>query len=349
MPLGLAGAARAPSFARILRRSRPDVFHAHLHWPLAGKYGLAAAVAAGVPATVATLHSFPRCEIDRSNYLQLRLLSQRVGAYIAISERLAYELASTLHWPRAKISVIHNGVDLKRLQRSRDDELRTTLLRGAPGPLVMTACRLVPDKGVDDLVAAAAHCPEAQFVIAGEGPHRGQLEALASRLRVADRVSFLGHRDDVPVLLTACDIFVLPTLWEGVQQLDPNGRDPGDAGVTSDLHSEFLPLAVLEAMAAKRPVIMTPLPQGDALTHEMNGLHVPRRDPMALAAAISRLAIDPALRQRLVSNAERIVETSFSAQASVARVCSLYRSLLSASPYRADGRQATRSPPLAHS
>jgi len=333
MPLGVVGGRAAVPFARGLRRAGPDVFHAHLAWPLAAKFALVAAVAARVPAVVATVHSFPEFRLDRSSYVQWRFLAYGVDAFIAISGGVADALRTRMHWPRSKIAVIHNGVELDAYARMPGAAVRKSLVGAQTGTLVLTVSRLVEDKGIEHLLAAAAELPDAQFVIAGDGPDRSRLEELALHLRVDDRVTFVGHRDDVPELLTACDMLVLPTLWEGAQNsrrpLRPNQTD-----AAFDPSSRFLPLAVLEAMAANRPVIMTQLRQGDAITHGVNGLHVPAADPHALSEAIRRLSADRELCDRLAANGLTTVRGSFSAAATVQEVTSLYSSLLAREPKR---------------
>ena len=123
-------------------------------------------------------------------------------------------------------------------------------------PIVLTVARLDPQKGHRYLLAAATEVPEAVFALVGEGGERAALENQARTLGVAERVRFLGHRDDVPELLAACDLFVLPSLYEG------------------------LPLSVLEAMAAAKPVVATAIDgTTEAVVHEVTGDPGPTRRP----------------------------------------------------------------------
>jgi glycosyltransferase involved in cell wall biosynthesis len=131
------------------------------------------------------------------------------------------------------------------------------------------------------------------------------LEALAARLGIADRVRFLGTRDDIPDLLAACDVFALPSLYEGSS------------------------LAVLEAMAARRAVIASAIGGTDELIEDgRDGLLVPPGDPEALAAALARLLNDAELRARLAANARERVEREFSRERMAARVGAAYEELL---------------------
>jgi glycosyltransferase involved in cell wall biosynthesis len=142
--------------------------------------------------------------------------------------------------------------------------------------VVLSVARLEAGKGLDVLLRAAAHLPEATFAIAGDGPERVVLEALARALGVDERVRFLGFRNDVEALLAGCDVFVLPSLDEG------------------------FPLSVLEAMAACRPVVASDVGGvPEAITHDETGLLVPPGNPDALAAALARLLDDAPTRRRL--------------------------------------------------
>jgi glycosyltransferase involved in cell wall biosynthesis len=305
MPLGLTGARRVPGLARELRKARPAVFHAHLSWPLAAKYPLTAAVLARVPAVVATVQLFPQFRLDRSSYLQERLLARGVGRYIAVSHDVARRLRATFGWPSHKIEVIHNAVRLERYGRPVDPELRSQLSGPANRPVVLTVARLDVQKGLDVLLVAATRVSEARFVIAGEGGERRKLEALAGGLALGDRVLFLGHRTDIPELLAASDVFVLPSRFEGSS------------------------LAILEAMAAGKPVISSAIGGTDELiVSRESGLLVPSDDADALTAALTRVLVEPELGRRLGAAARARAERHFSAPVMAERVMRVYQNLL---------------------
>lgn len=300
LPMGRQGAARIPGLVRLLRDERPAVFHAHLTWPLACKYGLVAAIAARVPAVFATVQLFMELPYDRSARAQQRLIAAGVDAYIAVSCHVARRLRQVFGIPERKIAVVHNAIPLAAE--------RPVEAVGAPGerqpngsPSVLTIARLDPQKGLDYLLDAAARVPQARFALAGDGPERARLEARARALGLEDRVSFLGYRRDIPELLARCDLFVLPSLFEG------------------------LPLAALEAMAAGRPVIATAVGGTDeAVIHGETGILVPPADPDALARAIRALLAAPALAERLASAGRARVRREFGAETMVERVETLY-------------------------
>src|SRR5262249_18508293 len=139
---------------------------------------------------------------------------------------------------------------------------------GAAGPTVLTVARMTyPAKGHEDLFEAAARVartrPDVRFVVIGDGPREGELRAAAARLGVAGNVVFAGRRSDVPALLARADIVCHPARMEG------------------------LPNAVLEGMAAARPVVATAAGGTPELLHDgVHGLLVPPGAPGALADAL---------------------------------------------------------------
>ena len=304
LPLGLAGARQVPALRRLLRQARPDVFHAHMSSPVAAKWGLSAAVLAGVRAVLGTVQVISHYVPDRSTRLQLRLLARQVDRYLAVSREIAAGLVADYGWPAAKIEVVHNAVEVERFGAAASPQLREEL-GAAARPLVLTTARLSDQKGLPVLLRAASEVPDAVFALAGEGPERPRLEELAERLGVAERVRFLGRREDVPELLASCDVFALPSLYEGTS------------------------LAVLEAMAARRAVVSSAIGGTEELVEDgRGGLLVPAGDAAALAAALRRLLGDPGLRERLADHARERVERDFTRTGMAGRVSAVYGELL---------------------
>jgi glycosyltransferase involved in cell wall biosynthesis len=296
---------------RVIRDDRPAVFHAHLSWPLACKHGVLAAWLARQPAIVGTAQLYTEPHGARRARLRLRPLRR----IIAVSREVETKYVQHLGIPARKLTVVPNGIPAPARIPEPDPELRVRLLGGRSDFLVLTLARLHAQKGHADLLAAAAQVPDATFVLAGDGPLRGELEQRARQLGVAGRCVFLGHRRDVPALLAAADVFVLPSLYEG------------------------LPVSVLEAMAAGRPVVATAIGGTDeAVRDEVTGLLVPPHDPAALAAAIGRLRADPALARRLAAAGRDRVEREFSSEATARRVMEIYDEVL-AEPGPGGGRR----------
>jgi glycosyltransferase involved in cell wall biosynthesis len=169
----------------------------------------------------------------------------------------------------------------------------------AGAPLVGTLALLRPRKGVEDLLRAAPLVlrdhPSCRFVVAGRAEYPGYaaaLHRLCVDLGIADRVVFTGFRADVPDLLAALDVFVLPSLF-----------------------GEGLPLAVLEAMAAARAVVATDTEGNrEIIEDDATGALVPARDPQGLARVVTALLADPARRCEMGAAARRAVVERFGAE-----------------------------------
>jgi glycosyltransferase involved in cell wall biosynthesis len=292
-----------PAFIRALRAERAAVFHANLPAPLNGRYGLLAAAISRVPAVIATAHLVDDAPVRfRAGFSQWQVCVDR---YIAVSEGVARRMRARLGVPDRKIQVIHNGVEVGGFPRQTDPRFRAALAGDAERPIVLTVARLDAQKGHGYLLAAAPEIPDALFVFVGEGRERPVLEAQARALGVAERVRFLGHRDDVPDLLAACDVFVLPSRYEG------------------------LPLSVLEAMAAAKPVVATAIEGTDELVrHGETGLLVPPAAPSALAEAIRAVLADRALATRMGQAGRARVDREFSMSRMIDEVTGVYDELL---------------------
>jgi len=297
MPEGLAGVPPALRLAAWLRRRRPAVFHAHMTWPLGCKWAMAAAVLARVPVVVATVQLWVDIPVTASRRIQAHVLGEGIGTLVAVSEDAGRRMRGDLGWG-GRVTVVRNAVALERFPAPAPAPRRPP---GAPAVAVVPA-RLVEQKGHADLLEAARRVPDVRFLCAGDGPLRAALEQRARRLGVADRVLFLGHRSDVPELLREAHMAVLPSLYEG------------------------LPLSLVEAMAAARPVVATDAGGSrEVVEHGKTGLLVPPRDPAALAEAVGRLASDEALAARFGDAGRRRVERDFSASEMVARVERIYQ------------------------
>ncbi len=303
---GKRDAAWVLPVARELRAERPAVFHAHRTVPNDCSYGLLAAVFARVPAIVVTQQLFAET-YSPGRRLQEKLLSAGVDRYIGVSHEVARKLRPGCLFPGRKVQVIHNATPLAPFGRPVNMALRAELRRGTERPLVLAVARLDNrHKGLDFLVSAAARVPEAQFVFAGDGPDRASLEEQALSLGVDDRMTFLGHREDIPDLLASCDLFVLPSLYEG------------------------LPVSVVEAMAAGKPVVASAIGGTDeAVEHGQTGLLVPPGDPEALANAIRTVLSDSALAKRMGAAGRARANQEFSAETMIQRTTQVYEQLLS--------------------
>ena len=297
----LAGLRR---LAQLLRDERTAVLHAHLPWPLRCTRGLVAAMLARTPAIVATQQLYSTLALGPR--LRQRALSLGVHRYIAVSGAMAEEMARDRVVPRRKLRVIRNSLSTRSMDCPPRPALRAQLGGAAGRPVVLSLARLNGRKGLGTLLEAAALVPEAAFAVAGEGAERPALEARIRGLGLEHRFRLLGQRDDVPALLANSDVFVLPSMREG------------------------LPLSVLEAMAAGRPVVASAIGGTDEIvTAGETGLLFPPGDAPALAQALRRLFADPDLANRLSGAARVLVRNEFAAEIMTRRVEAIYEELLS--------------------
>jgi glycosyltransferase involved in cell wall biosynthesis len=234
-----------------------------------------------------------------------RRILRRFNMTVAVSNAVAEQLQKA-GVAEDKIHIIDNGIDLKRFGDS-DGSLRKELNHS--GPLIGLVGRLAPEKGVQYFLQAAQRVlrefPAGLFVIVGDGPDRGALEATARELGIANHVRFLGSRRDMPQVYASLAVLVLSSVQEG------------------------LPMTLLEALAARRAVVATrvgAVPK--VILHEQTGLLVQPADPQALADAIGQLLRDPSLCLRLGNAGRAHVQNYFSAEATAHAYLELYRSLV---------------------
>ncbi|MHC4473357.1 MAG: glycosyltransferase [Planctomycetota bacterium] len=218
-----------------------------------------------------------------------------VDRIITPSRAVLGRIAASGAVPEDRVDHVPNGVDagLFGNDPARGNAFREE--RGLPpGPLLVTTSRLHDQKGHDLMIRALAALPDAQLAVAGRGKREPEIRELAREVGVAARVHFLGHVDDVPALLSAADLFVLASRFEGM----PNN--------------------VLEAMAAGLPIVATAV--GDVplmLEDGVSGLLVPPEDPGALSGALARLLSDPGLARALGEAARRRARERYTVEAMV--------------------------------
>jgi rhamnosyl/mannosyltransferase len=239
----------------------------------------------------------------------LRRVLSRASRIVVSSPRLA-EYARELSDFRHKCVVIPFGLDTSHLAETPAIAARAAgIAREFPGPRVLFVGRLVPYKGVDVLIDAIASV-QATCLIVGDGPLRASLESHAASRGVSSRVRFLGGVSDADLAahLHACDLFVLPSVTR----------------------QETFGVVQLEAMACGRPVVSTDLETGVPWVnqHESTGLVVRPGDAAALAAALTRLSADPALRERFGAAGRARVASHFTVEAMTRATTALYQGIV---------------------
>ena len=303
--------------AGVLRAEAPDIVHTHLL--KADALGALAARRAGIRALVASKHNDERALLSKPVGWIHGWLSRRVVATIALSDHVARFVAEHGRVDPARIRRIYYGVDAERLQPTRDrTRVRQELGLDEDTPVLVCVGRLAPQKDHSTLLAAVARLTgdraaseaarRTQLLVVGGDPFGDGLERVERRVRdleVGGHVRLLGIRDDVPDLLGAADLFVLPSLWEG------------------------LGLVFLEAMAVGLPVVATRVSAvPEVVSDGETGWLVPPGDPEALADALAAGLADPdECRRRGAAGRRRLLE-HFALPRMMAQVQAVYDEVL---------------------
>jgi glycosyltransferase involved in cell wall biosynthesis len=297
----------SPSLARWLTETlrRHRVALAHSHEFTMAVYGAWAARWAGV-AHLFTMHGSRYYAGRLRRRVAMRVAAALSGSVVAVSQSLARHLSRDL-WVRAsRIVTIPNGARLAPVAHST---LRAELRLGADDRLALAVGNLYPVKGHSYLLEAfgllARRFPRLHVAIAGRGELEAPLRARARTLEVGDRFHLLGLRSDIGNLLAGTDVFVLPSLSEG------------------------LPLALIEAMLAARPIVATAVGEiGLVLSGGRVGILVPPGDAAALAHALAHVLSDPTEARRL-SAAAALRAGDYTLDKMTGRYVALYETLLS--------------------
>jgi glycosyltransferase involved in cell wall biosynthesis len=296
-----------------IKKGRYDIVHTHSS--KAGLLGRLAARMAGVKHIIHTPHghifygyygrglSFMFIILERwaARYTEKIITLTNAGK----EEHIQYKIA-----PAHKFITIHSGLELGSLQPSdTKNDVAKEFNIDKSDKLIGTVARLVPIKGHEFLLKAAPlvlqHYPNTTFLLIGDGPLRKKLENLAQQLNFFDKIVFSGMREDIPRLLNAIDIFVLPSLNEGM------GR------------------VLIEAMALAKPIVATRVGGvPDVIEDGSSGLLVPSADPDALANAICTIMKNPSLAARLASHAVTRSQ-KFSHTDMIRQLENLYKSVMS--------------------
>jgi glycosyltransferase involved in cell wall biosynthesis len=292
---------------RYFRETRPEIVHTFLL--TASLYGRLAAILAHVPIVIGTEVNIYR-QKRRQHQLAERLLMAGTDRVVASTEAVRDFYIQQVHADPAKVEVIDNAVDWTQLRTTTTrDEMRKMLAIPAGRTVAGVIARLTEQKGHAYLLDALARTPElanVDLLVVGDGDLRDRLQQRAEGLGVSSRVQFLGARRDLGDLLSAMDLFVLPSLWEG------------------------LPLALILAMGAGVPAVATNIAGLPELVDDgRTGLLVPPGDAVSLGHAMARLVGDASLGRRLADTARAIVVPRFGADRYVASVVALYERLLS--------------------
>jgi glycosyltransferase involved in cell wall biosynthesis len=289
----------------IVRQGRYDIVHAH--GAKAGLVGRVGAMLGGCRARIVTIHNDV---IGGSIGTRMQGAYSGAARVIAVSDALRDQAVSVLGLSPALVVTVHNGLDISPYDSLPDPgPVRDRL--GIPRDALVfgTVARFAPQKALDALVVAAVPVLErlenAWLVLAGDGPLLDAVRRQASVTPVASRILFPGYVTDVPGLLPAFDVFV------------------------SSSSSEGMGIAIVEAMAARLPVVATAVGGvPEVVLDGETGLHVPAGDADALGDAMTRLGRDASLRIACGEAGRRRAVEEFGEEAMLTRTAAIYREVL---------------------
>lgn len=296
-----------PDLIRIFRRERPDVVHSRGWGTIEAVFG---AKIAGVPRILHVEHGLDVAQLKGEPWR--RRIARRFAYGMAdkvatVSRDLAAKYARLSGVPLSRFDIVLDGIDTRRFAFDDAARAKCRAAIGAGEDRFVLGCvaRLDPVKNHLLLLRALQlFCKldrAVTLVLAGDGPERPRLEAEVANLGLQDCVRFLGNLKDVRPWLSAFDACVLPSLFEGIS------------------------VSLLESMACGLPVIASDVGgNGEVIEPGVSGLLFPSNDVSRLAASITQVQGDAALRKTLGKNARHRTETVFSLPAMLARYAKLY-------------------------
>ncbi|MFZ5998714.1 MAG: glycosyltransferase [Nitrospirota bacterium] len=313
--LGIDNPARSKmhtlrSLVKVIKTERPVVLHCHRH--KATVFGVIASMIAGDIKVVSHVHGLGRTRSYKRRFFNFFIL-KRIEKVIAISESVRQDIIGT-NWrlDGEKIAVVMNGIDLKKIDGTTTSKKNARMLLNVPENALVygTVGRLITTKGqrylLDAFAKVSITIPHARLVIIGEGPLERELKDKAQMLGISQSVLFLGYRNDVFDLLKALDIFVFPSLAEG------------------------LGLALLEAMAARLPIIASRVGGiPEVLDDGKYGVLVAPRDASELADSMITAGLLNEAQRKLAGDAARErVENTFTVEAMCKELVYAYESII---------------------
>lgn len=279
------------SLIRVIRQYDISIVNTHL-WA-ADALGRMAAILAGVPVIVSTIHSLDLWKKWWHMVID-KLLSYRTNMFIAVSESAKNHYINTEKIALSKVAYIPNAIEIEKFKNNEDCSYLYYELELKKEESIILACigRLNEEKGHKYLLEALSSLNgryNIKLLVVGEGPLRNSLQSMVHSLQLNDKIKFLGQRNDIPQILEISDCLILSSIYEG------------------------LPSCILEAMAAGKPVIATKVGGiPDLIVEEETGFMVPSQDSHALALAIEKLINLPDKGKKMGINGREIANDNFS-------------------------------------
>lgn len=301
----LSLACAVPTVLRLIRRLRIQIVHTHLEGAKVVGY-VATRLARG---TAFVCHE--QNDVTTTNYPMWvqRPFARRADMVIGVSESVTQGAMRSYALKPGRYCTVYNSTDLDAIDKAPASDVRRELALSRSCRVIGFAGRLVEQKGLmyllEAMPAVLARHPDCHLVVAGDGPLRAHLEERSASAGLSHHVTFLGRRSDIYGILKGLDVYVHPSLWEG------------------------LPMAVMEAMGACRPVVATAVDGTPEVVDDgKTGLLVPPRDAPRLAKAISAMLGAPERARAMGRAGRQRVEECFSYRASARRVEAVYEQLL---------------------
>lgn len=308
------------SLRRYFREQGIDIIHTHTI--NSNFYGRMASLIPPRLPVVTTVHTYLKqvyADVAPDNLIKQRFLlwqnrktHRLASAFVIASERLRHELIDQ-EVRDELINIVFNGIPIPDLSKMQEqaEEVRQELELDPQVPVIATAIRFVPSKNVAGLIRAAGYlrdqeCP-ATLLLIGEGPERDDLERLTDELKLRDRVRFLGWQKNVPRLMSAVDIYVQPSFVEN------------------------FPYAIMEAMAAGKPVVAYETgSHGEIIVDGHNGRVIENSNQQAFNEAIRELAADPDMRSAFGKASRERSQELYSAEGMGRAMGDVYRRVFEA-------------------
>ena len=292
---------------RLMENEKVQIVHTHLYD--GNKYGRIAARLAHVPCILSTYHN-----VYMRRRTKYHLINWTLSAFnnslIAVSEAVKKSVVRYDRIRPEKIRVIYNGIDPAKFQGIFDrDGVRQSFAVDEGDFLIGVIARLEEQKGhiflLEALRRIRQQCPQIKILIVGDGKLRGFLEGKAHEMGLSGRVTFTGTRDPIAPVLSALDVFLLPSLWEGFS------------------------IAILEAMAMGLPVIATSVGgAAEVITPNQEGVLIPPGDIDSLETAMTDAALHREKYQAMGLAGRKKVYENFTRATHLSNLQSLYREVL---------------------
>lgn len=292
---------------KLLREQKIHILHTHLfHANIAGRV---IGRFAGTPIIISSEHIMG---LESSWRLFLNKLTSRFAdKIIAVSVAVKNFLIKDAKIEYTKIEVVQNGIELSNFYNAvfEKDKTKARFNLSNSDKIIGTVARIHKQKGHEYLLAAAKKIitkyPQVKFLIVGEGPLKEKMQKLSSCMGIEKNIIFTGFFRDVPSIMSVFDIFVLPSLWEG------------------------LPITIIEAMAMKKPIIATNVSGNPELIEEnVTGFLVSPRDVDSLAEAISKLLDNEQLGLKFAEAGFNVCNKFFTASRMTNEITLIYEQLI---------------------